>query len=121
VLFHRDARAARLTEAGDQLLPHARAAIAAVDRPGTRSRHCTGCCAGTSGSGSSVRRWTGVDFSPDDRSRLTVSTEAAEVQGRSCSTAGRASAPLPCARPEGHGAILAPEPWFDFREGEDRA
>jgi DNA-binding transcriptional LysR family regulator len=35
VLFHRDARAARLTEAGEQLLPHARAAIAAVDRPGT--------------------------------------------------------------------------------------
>jgi DNA-binding transcriptional LysR family regulator len=31
VLFHRDARAARLTEAGEQLLPHARAAIAAVD------------------------------------------------------------------------------------------
>jgi DNA-binding transcriptional LysR family regulator len=31
-LFHRDARAARLTEAGEQLLPHARAAIAALDR-----------------------------------------------------------------------------------------
>jgi DNA-binding transcriptional LysR family regulator len=30
-LFHRDARAARLTEAGRELLPHARAAIAAVD------------------------------------------------------------------------------------------
>jgi DNA-binding transcriptional LysR family regulator len=31
-LFHRDQRAARLTEAGEQLLPHARAAIAAVER-----------------------------------------------------------------------------------------
>src|SRR5262245_29812438 len=31
-LFHRDPRAARLTEAGHALLPHARAAIAAVQR-----------------------------------------------------------------------------------------
>jgi DNA-binding transcriptional LysR family regulator len=31
-LFHRDQRTARLTEAGHELLPHARAAIAAVER-----------------------------------------------------------------------------------------
>jgi DNA-binding transcriptional LysR family regulator len=31
-LFHRDQRAARLTEAGQELLPHARAAIAALER-----------------------------------------------------------------------------------------
>jgi DNA-binding transcriptional LysR family regulator len=32
ILFHRDQRAARLTPAGEALLPHARAAIAAVER-----------------------------------------------------------------------------------------
>jgi DNA-binding transcriptional LysR family regulator len=32
VLFHRDRRSTRLTEAGEALLPHARAAVAAVER-----------------------------------------------------------------------------------------
>jgi DNA-binding transcriptional LysR family regulator len=32
VLFHRDPRSARLTKAGEELLPHARAAIAALER-----------------------------------------------------------------------------------------
>jgi DNA-binding transcriptional LysR family regulator len=32
VLFHRDRRSARLTKAGEELLPHARAAIAALER-----------------------------------------------------------------------------------------
>jgi DNA-binding transcriptional LysR family regulator len=32
VLFHRDGRSVRLTDAGDALLPHARAALAAAER-----------------------------------------------------------------------------------------